>query len=437
MACLLVAAAARGGEAAPVLDWDAVEKEYTARPGEVVANFEFTATNRTAAPVLVFEAEPSCGCTTAQLPAHPWPLARGASGVLKLAVDLIGKHGVLEKSVEVRSSVGNDTLRLRIIIPEGPETAAMDRRAGNTRIARANRQAVFEGACVSCHVPANPGRTGAEIFRSTCAICHESPHRASMVPDLAERGAGKNADYWTQWIESGREDSLMPAFAARNHGILARDQVARLVEYLTQRHGGAPRTVGFDRDLADWSVEQAPGGSVAVRDGALIIEDEGGCTVWLRQKLSAPVEISYDVTVVAKDGPHDRVSDVNCFWMATDPKTAAMPAGRSGKFEDYDSLRTYYVGMGGNDNTTTRFRRYAGDGTKPLRPEHDLRARPFLLEANATYHLRLVARDGRAEFWRNGEKILSYADPEPLREGWFGLRTVHSHLEIRQVRIAP
>ena len=35
-----------------------------------------------------------------------------------------------------------------------------------------------------------------------------------------------------------------------------------------------------------------------MRDGALVIEDAGGCTVWWREKLMAPVEISYEVTVV-------------------------------------------------------------------------------------------------------------------------------------------
>jgi mono/diheme cytochrome c family protein len=234
---LLVLAAARGAEAARTLDWDATEKTYLARPGETIATFEFTATNRTAEPVLVFEAMPSCGCTTAQLPAQPWPLPRGASGVIKVSVDLTGKHGDLEKTIEVNSSAGNDTLRLRVIIPESPETTERDRRAGNTLVARANRQAVFQGSCVSCHVPAKPGSTDNEIFQSTCAICHESPHRASMVPDLAERGAGKNADYWRQWIESGREGSLMPAFAVKNHGILTPSQVDGLVEYLTKGYG--------------------------------------------------------------------------------------------------------------------------------------------------------------------------------------------------------
>jgi hypothetical protein len=190
-------------------------------------------------------------------------------------------------------------------------------------------------------------------------------------------------------------------------------------------------------DPNSWVVEQMPGGSVKIGSDAIVIEDAEGCTVWFRQQLTAPVEISYEITAVSRGGPHDRVSDVNCFWMAADPKTpGVLPAGRTGKFEDYDSLRTYYVGMGGNTNSTTRFRRYAGDGTKPLLPEHDLKDRKFLLEPNKTYRLRVVARNGMAEFWRDGEKIFSFADPAPLTSGWFAFRTVKSHLEIRNFRVS-
>ena len=188
--------------------------------------------------------------------------------------------------------------------------------------------------------------------------------------------------------------------------------------------------------LEPWFVEQMPGGRVTARDGTLIIEDKGGSTVWLKEKLTAPVEISYEVTVVSQGGPFDRVSDLNCFWMARDPKTpGALPSGRSGKFSDYDSLLTYYVGYGGNNNTTTRFRRYDGTPARPLLPEHDLGKGEFLLEGNRTYRIRLVARDGVAEYWRDGERIFSFRDPAPLTSGWFAFRTVRSHLEIRNFAV--
>jgi len=191
--------------------------------------------------------------------------------------------------------------------------------------------------------------------------------------------------------------------------------------------------------LQAWAVEQMPGGTVVARDGGLEITDVGGATVWWREKLTAPVEISYDVTVVTQGGPHDRVSDLNCFWMAVDSRSTAAPfapgQARSGKFSDYDSLHTYYVGYGGNNNSTTRFRRYDGTVARPLLPEHDLRDKKFLLEGNRTYRIRLVARDGMAEFWRDGERIFAFRDPAPLMSGWFALRTVRSHLVVKNVVI--
>ena len=164
--------------------------------------------------------------------------------------------------------------------------------------------------------------------------------------------------------------------------------------------------------------------------------------MWWREKLVAPFVVTFDVTIVSAGGPHDRVSDVNCFWQATDPKSPegcpfAPGLARSGKFEDYDSLRTYYVGMGGNTNTTTRFRRYAGDGTKPLLPEHDLGDKRFLLEPNRTYHIEVSAdRDGRVEYKRDGQLIFSWRDPSPLPDGWFGIRTVKSHQIVRGFRVS-
>lgn len=189
-----------------------------------------------------------------------------------------------------------------------------------------------------------------------------------------------------------------------------------------------------------WVVEQMPGGRVMVAGGVMIIEDAGGCTVWWREKLAAPVVISYEATVVDAGGSHDRVSDLNCFWMASDPRSPsdlfAPGHGRTGKFETYDALRAYYVGQGGNENTTTRFRRYAGDGTKPLLPEHDRREPAMLLKGNRPYRITLMAlADGTVRYYRDAEMIFEFKDPIPLREGWFGIRTVHSHLRIRDFQV--
>jgi hypothetical protein len=200
------------------------------------------------------------------------------------------------------------------------------------------------------------------------------------------------------------------------------------------------RAEGEWADLSNWVVEQMPGGRVAGEQGELVIEDAAGCTVWWRHRLTAPVEITYTATMIRAGGPVDRVSDLNCFWMARDPRTPenlfAPGHGRTGKFETYDDLETYYVGYGGNENSTTRFRRYEGAGVKPLRPEHDLQEERFLLEPNRPYQIRLVAKpDGTVQYYRDGELVFDFRDPHPLREGWFGFRTVWSHMRISEFAI--
>jgi len=189
----------------------------------------------------------------------------------------------------------------------------------------------------------------------------------------------------------------------------------------------------------EWKIEQVAPGTAVQRAGELVIQDTGGCTAWWSERLVAPVEITYEATLVMAGGKTDRLSDLNCFWMAQDLRSSAAPfaegQARTGKFSDYDSLLTYYVGYGGNNNATTRFRRYDGTAARPLLPEHDLNEPKFLLEPNRTYRIRLVARDGRAEFYRDGELIFSFTDPAPLTAGWFAIRTVRSHLVVKNLKI--
>jgi hypothetical protein len=112
-----------------------------------------------------------------------------------------------------------------------------------------------------------------------------------------------------------------------------------------------------------WRVEAVEGTSVKVQGGKLVIDSPGGVTVWLNKMLIGNYTIQYDWKVMVAGGKNDRLSDLNQFWMATDPKSDSLFT-RQGKFEEYDSLNLYYVGMGGNRNTTTRFRKYDGNGDK-------------------------------------------------------------------------
>jgi hypothetical protein len=144
--------------------------------------------------------------------------------------------------------------------------------------------------------------------------------------------------------------------------------------------------------------------------------------------------------MVQKGGPNDRISDLNCFWMASDPKNPedlfVGSKERSGNFKKYDPLRTYYVGYGANENATTRFRRYPRPrDDKALKPEYDLSDAKYMNVPNKTLKIELVADGKKIQFLRDGELIFTFDDPEPYQEGWFGFRTTRSHIRFDNFKV--
>ncbi|MDO6412878.1 DUF6250 domain-containing protein [Sphingomonas sp. BIUV-7] len=191
-------------------------------------------------------------------------------------------------------------------------------------------------------------------------------------------------------------------------------------------------------DLAHWRIEGEDPATRVTRRGALLdIDSPKGLTLWLDRPLDAPVTIRFQARAVTAGGANDKVSDLNAFWMASEADgTSPLAHPRTGRFEDYDTLRTYYVGIGGNRNSTTRMRRYvARPGDRPLRPEHDRTDPAAMLVANRWTTITLTARDGRATVERDGRPLFALTDTAPYRHGWFALRTTWSHLQIRNLTI--
>lgn len=195
----------------------------------------------------------------------------------------------------------------------------------------------------------------------------------------------------------------------------------------------------FDDNLDAWQVEQMEGGSSILKDSKLEIDDVAGCTIWYKKELSGPIMIEYDTYIIDEGGANDRVSDMNCFWMATDVENPenlfAKSASRHGKFSNYDNLRLYYMGVGGHDNTKTRFRRYVGNGERPLLKEHDFTKNEYLLEPNKNYHIRIIAYNNLIQYYRNGVKMIDLYDDDPYTSGYFGFRTVNNHMTIDNFKV--
>jgi len=195
---------------------------------------------------------------------------------------------------------------------------------------------------------------------------------------------------------------------------------------------------GRPAKLADWSIEaEDPAARVALLNDMLDIDTPKGITLWYRRMLHTPVTISYEVMAVDHGGPNDAVSDVNAFWMARNRDGSdVLDRRRNGAFAEYDDMLAYYVGIGGNRNTTTRFRRYIGQpGDRPLLPEND-RAGAALLQPNRWTQIRLIADGRRAIVERDGQRLFMLDDTAPYTSGRFGLRTTKSHLRVRRLVIS-
>ncbi|HEV8542946.1 MAG TPA: c-type cytochrome, partial [Verrucomicrobiae bacterium] len=189
--------------------------------------------------VVINYVRPSCGCTVAKLPPTPWTLKPAESGIIELTVDLRGKFGTLSKYVNVDTSAGQKVLNLKITVPTGQAPAMANSAPGmdrtkNIQMAMVDRQSVFRGDCARCHVTPTVGKTGQALYDSACGICHDAPHRATMVPDLRALKNVTGRDFWAHAVANGKPGSLMPAFAMAQGGPLSNEQVQSLADYLDQ-----------------------------------------------------------------------------------------------------------------------------------------------------------------------------------------------------------
>ncbi|MSU59676.1 MAG: DUF1573 domain-containing protein [Pedosphaera sp.] len=229
-----------------LLAWDAETKEYDAKSGEAEAHYTFYFTNISEVPVVITSASASCGCAVPKLATLPWTNAPGATGEIPVTMTLAGKPvGVTFKQVFVNTDKGQKTLNVKVTIPAPPAAPVpVMNRDANQKAALADRQAIFKGDCVSCHVEKGKGKLGAELYTASCGICHDAEHRASAVPDLHKLNHDTNADFWKTWIAQGKVGTMMPAFGAPEGGPLNEQQINSLVQYLTATIPASPARAG-------------------------------------------------------------------------------------------------------------------------------------------------------------------------------------------------
>ncbi len=190
--------------------------------------------------------------------------------------------------------------------------------------------------------------------------------------------------------------------------------------------------------LRDWIIEDHSGEmKIEVASDTLDITTPKGFTMWYKTRLTGDYEISYHVKFVMEGGENDRLSDLNCFWAANDPQHPdnlyARGAWRNGFFPNYKSLKLFYAGYGGNDNTTTRFREYrsgkSNDDDKIVRPIlKEYTDTEHLLKPDKWFHIVIRVHEGITTYSINGEELFRYPLKKKQGDGNFGLRLLKKHI---------
>jgi mono/diheme cytochrome c family protein len=194
-----------------------------------------TVTNYTATTVAIEGVHASCGCTQPETPPMPWIIPAGGQGEFSATVNLEGHDGTMLKFVTVTTDKGFKDLYMRItVLPMVMPTRTAAERAQDVEIARTDRQAIFKGDCVNCHVKPGAGKYGPTLYAAVCGVCHDAKERASLVPDLRNLKTPTNEEFWRTWTAHGKPGSLMPAFATADGGPLTDIQISSLAAYLTQ-----------------------------------------------------------------------------------------------------------------------------------------------------------------------------------------------------------
>ena len=193
---------------------------------------------------------------------------------------------------------------------------------------------------------------------------------------------------------------------------------------------------------AHWTIEsESPDYRIQFLGDTLEVTSPKGMTIWRNERMEGRTIIEYDACLMDEGREGDRVSDLNCFWMASDPvvkdgSVFTRMKQRQGIFKNCYTLQLYYLGYGGNYNKTTRFRRYQGEANQggesypvpAILQEYTDEA--HLNVPNQWRHIRIEADGTRIRYFIDGECLVDFRDPRPLTSGWFGVRTTWSRLRL-------
>ena len=175
--------------------------------------------------------------------------------------------------------------------------------------------------------------------------------------------------------------------------------------------------------LKNWTIEDhSDEVKIIVSGDTLEITAPKGLTLWYNQHLTGDYEISYRVKMLMQGG-NDPEHPGNLF---------ARSEWRNGIFQHYKTLSLFYVGYGGNHNSTTRFRQYfaktADTSDAIARPViKEYTDKSHLLFPNKWYDIQIRVEKGITTYRINGEELFRLTIKDNEGDGHFGLRLLENH----------
>ena len=202
--------------AQPVANFTEVDYDFgNVSEGDMTEHvFEFSNTGDT--DLLIEKVVATSGSTKAV--ASSKELKPGEKGSIRVAIDMRGKKGFFSKTVDVYT---NDpinpvtTLSMKIHIKD------------QIHLGQYNAQEIFTEKCSECHVDNGKGKTGWDLFKADCFMCHNAGKNTS----LSTMSKKPRADMLKS-IREGVNNTLMPGFDQKNGGPLDEAEIRSLIELI-------------------------------------------------------------------------------------------------------------------------------------------------------------------------------------------------------------
>ena len=145
-------------------------------------------------------------------------LGPGEKGKIDVLVDIRGKTGRISKTVEVYANdpatpVTKLTVTMYIKDP--------------VHLNQYKATEIFSEKCRGCHVDQGKGKTGWNLFKADCFMCHNAGKNSSLT-----QMSKKPKDYLLMVISQGVDNTAMPGWGIKAAGPLDEAEIQSLIDLM-------------------------------------------------------------------------------------------------------------------------------------------------------------------------------------------------------------